>query len=425
MNKLSIGEDLYLKGRIGWQGLSKEEYLETSDYKIINATSLMDGYVDWNNCGYITKERYDEAKEIQLQENDILISKDGTLGKIGYVKNLDGPCSVASGIFVLRNTKKDEVDFDYIYHVLKSSIFKDFIRRNKAQGSTIPHLYQRDLENFEIDLPDINEQRRIAGVLNIIDLKINNNNTINNQLESLAKTLYDYWFLQFEFPNEEGKPYKSAGGKMVYNEELKREIPEGWDVGKLGDLYKSQTGYAFKSSSWKKTGHPVLTIKAIDDNGNINIKEASHIDENYDTKLNKYAVENGNMIFAMSGNTIGKLGIVAFNVDNVLINQRVLILKTTAESIAYPYITIMNSSIQNSIRQLGANSAQPNISEEQLNNIKVLIPDIKILSVFNKNCKPLFAELIKSRKENQHLAELRDFLLPMLMNGQVTFKEEH
>ena len=180
--KINIGKDLYLHGRIGWRGLKKDEYLDNSNYKIINATSLMDGYVDWNNCGYITKERYEESYEIQLKENDILISKDGTLGKIGYVKNLTTPCTVASGIFVLRNTKINIIDFDYLYHILKSFIFKDFILKNKSQGSTIPHLYQRDLENFEIDLPNLKYQKKVAKILNDIDLKIMLNNRINDNL---------------------------------------------------------------------------------------------------------------------------------------------------------------------------------------------------------------------------------------------------
>lgn len=93
---LNVGRDLYLKGRIGWRGLNKDEYLEESDYRIINATALMDRYVDWNNCGFISKERYDESPEIMLEENDILISKDGTLGKIGYVKNIPAPTTVAT-----------------------------------------------------------------------------------------------------------------------------------------------------------------------------------------------------------------------------------------------------------------------------------------------------------------------------------------
>ena len=189
MSKLNIGNDLYLKGRIGWQGLSKSEYLKNGEYKIINATALMDGYVDWNNCGFITKKRYDEAKEIQLKEGDILISKDGTLGKIGYVKNLTCPCSVSSGIFVLRNTKPEIVDFDYLYHIMKSNIFKDFINRNKSLGSTIVHLYQRDLEQFEIELPCISEQRIIAKILNNIDNQISRNNDMVQKLQCFKPTL--------------------------------------------------------------------------------------------------------------------------------------------------------------------------------------------------------------------------------------------
>ncbi len=167
--KLNLGRDLYLKGRIGWKGLSKDEYLTNSDYKIINATALMDGYVDWNNCGFITEDRYEESPEIMLQEGDILISKDGTLGKIGYVKGLTTPCTVASGIFVLRNSIPEKLNFDYLYHVLKSNIFKDFIQRNKSLGSTILHLYQRDLENFELELPSLEHQNSISRILNAIE----------------------------------------------------------------------------------------------------------------------------------------------------------------------------------------------------------------------------------------------------------------
>ena len=123
MSKLNLGKDLYIKGRIGWRGLSKNEYLKKSKYRIINATALMDGFIDWDNCGFISKERYEESEEIMLKENDILISKDGTIGKIGYVKNMKDPCTVASGIFVVRNTKPEILDFDYLYHILKSNIF--------------------------------------------------------------------------------------------------------------------------------------------------------------------------------------------------------------------------------------------------------------------------------------------------------------
>ncbi len=198
MNKISVGKDLYVKGRIGWRGLNKDEYLDQGDYKIINGTALMDGFIDWNKCGYITKKRYDESPEIMLEENDILITKDGTIGKIGYVKKIACKCSVASGIFVVRNTKKDILDTDYLYHLLNSHIFKDFVFRNKAEGSTINHLYQRELDKFVIELPSIDIQRKVSSILNKIDDLINNNIYTNRIIVNSIKEKYDYIFYNLD-----------------------------------------------------------------------------------------------------------------------------------------------------------------------------------------------------------------------------------
>ncbi|HHU81291.1 MAG TPA: restriction endonuclease subunit S [Acholeplasmataceae bacterium] len=400
MSKLNIGKDLYLKGRIGWQGLSKDEYLVKSDYKIINATALMDGYVDWNNCGYITKERYDEAKEIQLQENDILISKDGTLGKIGYVKNLTTPCSVASGIFVLRNTKPDLINFDYLYHVLKSPIFKDFIKRNKAQGSTIPHLYQRDLENFEIEIPNFETQTKISNVLNLIEKKIAINNQIIDALVSLSKTLYDYWFLQFEFPNDEGKPYKSSGEKMVWNEVLNLEIPEGWSVvniGEIADLYQPKT----------ISGNEIL-------------------------KDGKYLVYGANGI-------VGKYNDFNHNDNTIAICCRGASCGEFLMTLPYSWITgnamvvepkdkiykefIYYGLSKDRIRPFISGSAQPQITRSNLENLKVIIPKRNIIFNFNTFALDIRKKIQQCLFQNIELESIKDFILPLLMNGQLSFKE--
>ena len=421
-NKVNIGKDLYLKGRIGWRGLSKDEYLEHSLYRIINATALLDNKINWDNCGYISQERFDESKEIILQEDDILISKDGTLGKIGFVKNKPRFATVASGIFVLRNTKKDILDTTYLYHFLKSNIFKDFIKRNKANGSTINHLYQRDLVRLDLDLPSIKGQQRIGSILSNIDEKIELNNKINAELENIAKTLYDYWFVQFDFPDENNQPYKSNGGKMVYNEVLKKQIPYNWNNGTISDIITSQTGYAFKSQEWTDLGHPVLTIKSIENNS-INLNETSFI-ESYNEKYSKYTVNNGNIILAMTGNTIGKIGIIASKVKNILINQRICIYKTDCSNIAFLYFNLLEEAIQNKIWQIAQNSSQPNISEAQLKALPIVIPDNKLLQKYNLMQSNVFQTIIKNKIENQELTELRDFLLPMLMNGQVTVSDK-
>lgn len=315
------------------------------------------------------------------------------------------------------------LDKDFAPYLISSPVVKRQLD-TASQQTKIRHTSPDKIKDCIAWIPKIDDQKQIGQLLKNIDNKIKNNKEVNYVLESLTKTLYDYWFLQFEFPNEEGKPYKSSGGKMVCNEELKIEIPEGWKSCILGDFYKSQTGYAFKSTEWKNTGHPVLTIKAIEDNGNVNMDEASFISERYNDSLNKYSAKNGNLIFAMSGNTIGKIGLIASNIQNVLINQRVLIIDTSTENVAYPYFTLNCPEIQNKIRQLGTNSAQPNISESQLNNIKIVKPDSHILNIYNEKCAPIFKQIISNRIQNQQLSSLRNWLLPMLMNGQVTFEKK-
>lgn len=402
MSKLNIGNDLYLKGRIGWRGLSKDEYLKTGDYKIINATALMDGYIDWDNCGFISKERYEESFEIMLQENDILISKDGTLGKIGFVKNLSTPCTIASGIFLLRNTIPEKLDFDYLYHVLKSDIFKDFIRRNKADGSTINHLYQRDLANFEIDLPDIETQKKISNILNELDNKITNNNAINSELEAMAKTIYDYWFLQFEFPDKNGKPYKSSGGKMVWNEELKRDIPYGWEAKQIKEiLSKIPKTKKYKTNEYSPSGKfPIIdqSDKYIcgftnESDNLLNIKDCVVFGDH--TKHIKYV----NFQFARGADGTQILN----SSDNRLSNY-----------LLYLQIKDLNLVSQGYSRYF-----------KFLKEKYVLIPSMDIKERLSNSINFALQKITLNIVENQELASLRDFLLPLLMNGQVVFKEDN
>lgn len=155
---VKLGDYLYIKGRIGWKGLKKSEYLPVSGYRIINGESLTLSGIDWNKAGYISAERYEESPEIMLNIGDILLSKDGTIGKIGYVDKLETPTSVASGIFVIRNTRQAEISTQFIYYLLKSRLFKVFIT-SRTEGSVIPHLYQKDFMEFEFQLPSPDDMR--------------------------------------------------------------------------------------------------------------------------------------------------------------------------------------------------------------------------------------------------------------------------
>lgn len=412
--KINIGNDLYLKGRIGWKGLSKDEYLSDSHYRIINGYSLKDGYIDWEIAGFISKERYEESPEIMLKVNDILISKDGTIGKVGIVRDLLSPTTVASGIFVLRNIIEDKLDTEYLFQYLKSTYFKSFINSVKAEGSTINHLYQRDLIRLEIDVPKIDLQRRISKVLSDLDTKIELNNRINSELEAMAKTLYDYWFVQFDFPNADGKPYKSSGGKMVYNAELKREIPEGWEVKTLLDIATYTNGLACQK--FRPTNEeflPVIKIREMRDGfteGTEKVK--ADIPE-------KLIVNNGDVLFSWSAS----LEVMIWTGGKGGLNQHIF--KVTSRKYPrsfYYFQLIWYLQHFKMIAEL-RKTTMGHITQDHLKQSRIVVPPIVVVKDLDKQLKPIQEKQILISRQNQHLTALRDWLLPMLMNGQVRVKE--
>ena len=397
----------------------------------VKLCNFVDVYYNWAISSYhyqnlmnatATKQEIDK---FSIREGDVAITKDSEtrddIGVSTYIsESLEN--TLLGYHCVLIRPNKNVILGKYLNIVLHSSYAQKYFEANAGGSGQRYTLKDTIIKDMLIPIPSIEEQEQLGNLANSIDKKIENNNKINAELESLAKTIYDYWFLQFEFPNEEGKPYKSSGGKMVWNEELKREIPEGWASENFGKLFSSQAGFAFKSTDWVEKGFPVLTIKSIQNNCQVDMSQASFI-SSFEDKLLKYRVTNGNLIFAMSGNTIGKIGVIASRESNIFINQRVLIIKTTSENLAYIYFLFNDNAIQNNIRQNGANSAQPNISEDNLRSIKICIPQDKILNKYNKLCKNFFDKIIKNNIENRELSSLRDFLLPLLMNGQVGYIE--
>ena len=191
-NHVKLGDYLYIKGRIGWKGLKKEEYLEHSDYRIINGESLTKAGIDWSKAGYISQARYYESPEIMLQSGDILLSKDGTIGKIGYIDSLSTPTTVASGIFVIRNLQPNIISTTFIYYLLKSRLFTAFIAA-RTEGSVIPHLYQKDFMQFEFPLPDKEEMANFeeltAPMFSLIVSNLNENDRLMRIRDSLLPRL--------------------------------------------------------------------------------------------------------------------------------------------------------------------------------------------------------------------------------------------
>ncbi|TDY14150.1 restriction endonuclease subunit S [Meridianimaribacter flavus] len=390
------------------------EYLLSDLLKIKNGRDhkhLEDGEIPVFGSGGIM--RY--ANESLYEEESILLPRKGTLDNIQYTNK---PFWTVDTIYYTE-VNKVKVDAYYLYHYLK---LLDLSNLNSGTG--VPSMTFGAYYGIKISLPELKVQKQIAKVLSDLDAKIEVNNKINQELEALAKTIYDYWFVQFDFPDQNGKPYKSSGGKMVYNEELKREIPEGWNEGKFGEYATVSSGYAFKSSNWQTKGCPVLKIKDITEEGKVNTSDLAYVSTEIAKKANRFNSKEGDVIIAMTGATIGKFAIIPD--DDYLINQRVGLYslgKERLRRLPFLYSSLKQEYFRLQVFKIGSGAAQPNISGEQLDNIPLIFPKEDLIKKYNQKFEPFFKKILENQKENQKLAALRDWLLPMLMNGQVTVGE--
>ena len=231
-----------------------------SGYRAISALNVKNsGLVKEEQIRCVDEKTYLNWMKEEVKRGDLILTSEAPAGE-SLVWDSDEKIVLSQRVFGLRT----KIDFSshYLKYYLQSSVGQNEIKKFSS-GSTVFGISAKMFDWIEVIYRTHDEQQQIAKVLSDLDAKIEVNNNINQELETLAKTSYDYWFVQFDFPDENGKPYKSSGGKMVYNEELKREIPEGYLNGKFGDYATVSSGYAFKSSNWQTIGCPVLKIKDI------------------------------------------------------------------------------------------------------------------------------------------------------------------
>lgn len=321
---------------------------------------------------------------------------------------------------------KDKLSGKFLNYWLQTKSAKRYFENNASGSGQRCTLVLDVIKSIPLYLPSVNIQKQIAKVLFDLETKIELNNKINLELEAMAKTIFDYWFVQFDFPDANCKPYKLSGGKMIFNYELKREIPEGWQVKTIGDYCKSTGGYAFKSTWWSEKGEPVVKIKDIQEDYTINTSTITYADLSNKVVDEKFRCKPGDVLIAMTGATVGKYGIVPFTDKPLYVNQRVGYFNLGNNPTSkLPFL--INSLNQKYFREvifiLASGAAQPNISNEQINNIKLIKPPETLIKEYNDNMKPYYDKILNNQKENQKLEKLRDWLLPMLMNGQVTVRE--
>ena len=348
-----------------------------------------DGFV------FVTQEKADELN-CYADRKDLVFTAAGTIGQVGLIpENSKFDRYVISNKQIRVRIDSNKIDVLYAYYWFASPWIQRLLTLSN-KGSTVPLLTLWEVKNLPVSYPeDIEEQHRIALVLETITKRIENNNKINKELESMAKTIYDYWFLQFEFPNENGKPYKSSGGKMVWSEELKREIPEGWEAGFFSNLIEIGNGKDHKNLR----------------NGKIPVYGSGGVMRMVDTYI-----YNGESVLIPRKGTLNNILYVngAFwTVDTMFYSKM-----KKKHSALYNYYSAKLFNFE----KLNTGTGVPSMTSSIIYNLKIVIPPDKILERFDNYVQTFYKQIHEKERENRELVLLRDFLLPLLMNGQVGSK---
>ena len=326
----------------------------------------------------------------------------------GYFDTYFDDLVVSTG-FATLDVIDPRVNSKYLYYLLtQNSVISQLQSIGENSTSSYPSIRPEDIGNLTFMFPDIDIQNKIADILTSIDKKIQINNQINQELEALAKTLYDYWFVQFDFPDQNGKPYKSSGGKMVYNPELKREIPEGWGVEKLSKIANITMGQSPKGSSYNEVGEGLLFFQGSTDFG-----WRFPIARQYTTEPSRIAEEDDILLSVRA--PVGTLNIAD---TRCCIGRGLAAINSKIGANSYIF-NVMQDFKKLFDRMNSVGTTFGSITKDDLYSLQLVYPPTELLMKFDQSLKSFDREIKNRSCQNQELTQLRDWLLPMLMNGQV------
>lgn len=381
-------------------------------------------YPVFDKIRYVSQETLHTWFRAELKPNDILFVNKGTPGRVCLVPDPVSFCAAQDMIGLRANP--DLVDYRYLLAALRSPAIQRKIQ-NYHVGIAIPHFKKEDLKNLFVPLPSMSTQRKIGEWYFEISEKIENNNAICAELEAMAKLLYDYWFVQFDFPDENGNPYKSSGGKMVWSEELKREIPEGWAISPLSNITETERGISYTESDLATEGIPLISLASIGRDGRYIPSAIKYFGSQYKENkvLKPYDLVMCNTDMTQERAMIGKCIVVPDIFDGPILSTHHItriFLQDDALKL-YLALTTQTEWFHKYIQGFCSGTNVLGLDMQGFNKYVLLIPPQSILEQFNERI--FQQEKMKSNiiVENQELSSLRDFLLPLLMNGQVTFKE--
>lgn len=411
MNKYRLGDLLTIKHGYAFKS---ENYVNHSKFALVTLANISESNNFQIDESKTTFYGADFPKEFILSDGDLVMPLTeqvvGLFGNTAFIPKFDKFSFVLNQRVGKVIPKEDKVDKYYLHYLLATESVKEQIEY-RATGTRQRNISPNAIYDVEVYIPKLEIQRKIGAILYSIESKINHNNKINEELESMAKTIYDYWFLQFEFPNEEGKPYKSSGGKMVWNEELKREIPEGWECVKLDEIFnfvKGKIPTEIFCECNETHSIPYLTIEAINNNNCEYCSEENMI------------LTDGEVLMVMDGAAssevyVGNKGAIGSTFCKLELKD-----KLVSNELLY----LIMKKYELIFKKVNTGSTVPHANKNYINNFKICLPKDNIqLEKMQNQIIMNIKQINMSKCENKELASLRDFILPLLMNGQVGFRE--
>ena len=361
--------------------------------------------------------------KFRLSEGDYIMAMTGaTIGKVGKLQ-IDAKNVYINQRVCKFNPITSVCDKEYLYYVLSTSSFRNFIYNNVDSKLAQPNIGHTTIYKYTHLFPsNIKEQKLIASVLNNIDRKIELNKLINDNLEAMAKQLYDYWFVQFDFPNEESKPYKSSGGAMVWNDKLKREIPQGWSDCVLGDyIGRITNGLNPRKNFVLGSGNNYyVTIRSMIGT-TIDWNNCDRCDDEGLSKINSRSqLQIGDIIFSAIG-TIGRTYYILEEPTNWNISETSFTLRAK-ENVPndFFYGMLRSNEIQIKADKAAMGSTLRCLVMDSLCSLQYIEIPSYMMKLFAAKVSPLYRQLHRNNKEIAELTKQRDELLPLLMNGQAS-----
>ncbi len=401
--------------------------LHASDYvqqgiPCIMPANMKNNRVDLSNIAFISEKDAKRLSKYIVKENDIIYSRRGDVTQKALIRKKETGYFCGTGCLLLRPGNK--FDARFLTYYLSTSKIKSWIV-SQAVGATMPNLNTGILSSIPFHGPEKVVQEKIANVLSAIEEKIELNNRINTDLEAMAKTLYDYWFVQFDFPDAKGKPYKTSGGKMVYNPTLKREIPVEWEDCVLGEHISFKRGISYKSSDIQEEGVPFINLNSFSLSGDFKLEGTKYYNGKFkpESKL-----KVGELVIAITDVTrnadiIGKAFVIPdIFEEEPLISCDVACVTSKVFGVTYLEQLFNSNSYHNYIKYYASGTLVLHLDLNGVKWFKTQLPPKLLLEKYEQHCISLFKQRNIVLKENIYLEALRDWLLPMLMNGQVSVK---